>query len=258
MKRTWAPLALAAVIIGAAMYAYGYDGGTFQDRLIRHVLATVLQIATPLLAWLGCVVAMRAYAPGDRERTVWMIGALAALAWTAGRVLFAAYQWLGGRALPYPSVADGFFVAFYLLIAVALALEIRLVLPMVDRSVRLILLGLGIIGWAAGFVFILAPIVASTATPVEKLLAAFYPTVAVFLIPAGLMPALGFRGGISAYPWLAVAVAALCLAGASLGYAFLTWYDLYSDVHGVNALWVAGFIFLALGGFWQRTAQEEV
>jgi hypothetical protein len=92
----------------------------------------------------------------------------------------------------------------------------------------------------------------------EKLLAAFYPTVAVFLVPAGLMPALGFRGGTSAYSWLAVAVAAVCLAAASLGYVFLTWYNLYSDVHGVNVLWVAGFILLALGGFWQRAVQEEV
>ncbi|MDR7419659.1 MAG: hypothetical protein QN178_12200 [Armatimonadota bacterium] len=258
MKRQWPPFALAAVLIGAAVYAYGSDGGTFQAQLIRHVLATILQIAAPLLAGLGCVAAMRAYAPGDRERAVWTFGALASLAWTAGRVLFAGYQWFGGTALPYPSLADGFFVAFYVLIALALALEIRLVLPMVDRGVRMVLLGLGIAGWVAGFVSILAPIVISTATPVEKALAAFYPTVAVFLVPAGLMPAFGFRGGISAYPWLAVAVAALCLAGASLGYVFLTWYNLYSDVHSVNALWVAGFVFLALGGFWQRTAQEEV
>jgi hypothetical protein len=222
------------------------------------VVATVLQIGAPLVAGIGCLSAIRAYAPGDRERLVWMIGAAAAFAWAAGRVVFAAYQWFGGMALPYPSVADGFFVAFYLLIAVALAMEIRLVLPMVDRPVRLILLAVGVFGWAAGFVYILEPIVTSAATTTEKILAAFYPTVAVFLVPAGLMPALGFRGGTSAYSWLAVAAAALCLAAASLGYVFLAWYSLYSDVHGVNVLWVAGFTFLALGGFWQRAVQEEV
>jgi hypothetical protein len=100
--------------------------------------------------------------------------------------------------------------------------------------------------------------VTSASTPAGKLLAAFYPTVAVFLIPAGLAPAIGFRGGTSAYSWLAVAASALCLAAASLWYASLAWYNLYSDVHGVNALWVLGFVLLALGGFWQRTVQEEV
>ncbi len=259
MKRRFAiPVAVAGIIIVAAAYAYGFEGGSLQARLLRHMLATALQILTPLVAGIGCLAATRGYARGDRERIVWTTGAVAALAWTAGRIVFAWYQWVGGTALPYPSIADGFFVAFYVLLAAALALEIRLVVPMVDRQVRLILLALGVAGWALGFVYILEPIVLSPVTPVHKILAAFYPTVAVFLIPAGLIPALGFRGGTSAYPWLAVAASALCLAAASLGYAFLTWYDLYSEVHSVNALWVAGFILLAVGGFWQRMVQEEV
>jgi hypothetical protein len=242
----------------AAVYAYGFDGGGLEARLVRHALATALQILAPLVAGVGCIAARRAYARGDRERTVWTTGAVASLAWTAGRLIFAGYQWVGGTALPYPSVADGFFVAFYILLAVALGLEIRLVVPMVDRQVRLILLGLGVAGWALGFVYILEPIVMSPLTPIQKALAAFYPTVAVFLIPAGLIPALGFRGGSSAYPWLLVAASALCLAAASMGYVFLTWYDVYSEIHSINALWVAGFIFLAVGGFWQRMVQEEV
>ncbi len=253
------PAVVAGTIIVAAAYAYGFEGGGLQARLVRHILATALQVLTPLVAGIGCIAATRGYARGDRERTVWTTGAVAALAWTAGRLVFAVYQWVGGTALPYPSIADGFFVAFYVLLAAALALEIRLVIPMVDRQIRLVLLALGVAGWALGFVYILEPIVAEPGhTAIQKFLAAFYPTVAVFLIPAGLVPALGFRGGTSAYPWLAVAASALCLAAASLGYAFLTWSDLYSEVHSVNALWVAGFILLAVGGFWQRMVQEEV
>lgn len=257
-SRRWAPVALLAGIVLAALYAYGFEGGPLHDRLLRHIVATVLQIFAPLVAGLACLAAARAYAPGDREGTVWTIGAAAALAWTTGRVIFAAYQWWGGTALPYPSLADGFFVAFYLLIGAALLLEIRLVLPLVERSGRVILLAVGIIGWLASFLLILGPIMAGPAEPIEKLLAAFYPTAAVLLVPAGLVPALGFRGGRSAYSWLAVAAAAVCLAAASLGYASLIWYNLYSDVHGVNALWIAAFVLLAAGGLWQRSVQEEV
>jgi hypothetical protein len=247
-----------ALIVGAALYAYGAEGGGLQARLARHVLATVLQILAPLIASIGCLAATRAYAPGDRERVVWGIGALGTTAWMAGRLIFAFYQWWGRTALPYPSVADAFFVAFYVLIAVALALEIRLVSSMVDRQSRMLLIGLGVAAWAVGFVYVLEPIIFSSAALAQKVLAAFYPTAAVFLIPAGLMPAFGFRGGTSAYPWIAVAVAAVCLALASLGYTFLTWYDLYSDVHGVNVLWIVGFAVLGIGGFWQRMEQEEV
>lgn len=258
MMRRMAGLAAILTLILLAGYAYGGGTGSFQERVTRHVLASVLQILAPLAAGLGCLAAARAYAPGDRERTVWTMGAAAALAWTVGRVVYAAYQWWGGSVLPSPSAADGFFVAFYLLLALALTIEGRLVLPMVERPVRLGLALLGLAGWAVGVVYFLAPVLSSPASPVQKLLAAFYPTAAVFLVPAGLLPAVGFRGGHSAYAWLAVAVAALCLAAASLGYALLTWYNLYSDVHEVNLLWVAGFVFLAVGGFWQRRVQEDV
>lgn len=255
-SRTTVLVAVGLVAL-ATLYAYGSEGGSPRDGAVRHLLATALQILAPLAAGLGCWEATKAYSPGDRERVVWTMGAAAALAWTLGRLVSSAYRGTGGPSLPYPSVADGFFVAFYVLLALALLLEIRLVLPMVDRSARLLLLAAGVLGWTLSFVYVLRPILMGPAAPLQKILAAFYPTVAMFLIPAGLMPALGFRGGISAYPWLVVAAAALCLAAASLGYAFLTWYNLYSDGHVVNALWVAGFVFLALGGFWQRTVQEE-
>jgi len=250
-------LILGFLVVGA-IYAYGFEGGGHQARLARHVLSTAVQIVAPLVAVLGCLAATRAYAPGDRERLVWIAGGAAALAWAAGRVVFAGYQWWGGMAVPYPSLADGFFVAFYVLLGLALGLEIRLVAPMVERPVRLGLFALGLAAWAIGFVRVVEPIMMSPVPFVEKALATFYPTAAVFLVPAGLLPALGFRGGTSAYVWVAVALAAVCLAIASLGYALLTWYHLYSEVHSINALWIVGFVLLAIGGFWQRMVQEEV
>jgi hypothetical protein len=258
LRWRWMPVALVAGVAAIAVYAYGFEASSLQDRLVRHVLASVVQVLSPLVAGIGCLVATRAYTPGDRERGVWTVCTLATVAWAVGRALFAFRQWWGGTAVPYPSTADAFFAAFYLLLAVALAIEVRLVLPMLERPLRLGLTGLGLLGWYVGFLYVLEPILASGATPTQKLLAFFYPTVAVFLVPAGLAPALGFRGGASAAVWLTVALAAVCLAAASLGYAFLTWYGLYSDVHSVNALWVAGFMLLGIGGFWQRAVQEEV
>lgn len=258
MRRFRLPLIVVGLLLAAAVYAYGFEGGSHQSRLTRHLLGSAVLIFAPLVASAGCLAAARAYASGDRERIVWAIGALAALAWATGRVVFAVGQWWGEIVHPFPSLADGFFVLFYVLLGVALGLEVRLVGPMVERPVRLALMALGLAGWAAGFAFIVLPIVQSSISTVEKALAAFYPSAAVFFIPAGLTPAVGFRGGTSAYAWLAVAASALCLAVASLGYALLTWYGLYSEVHSINALWVVGFVFLALGGFWQRMVQEEV
>lgn len=258
MRRYRTPLIVVGMLLAAAAYAYGVEAGTHQGRLARHLLGTAVLIFAPLMASVGCLAAARAYASGDRERIVWAAGALAALAWAAGRLVSAADQWWGGIAQPAPSMADGFFVLSYVLLGLALGLEVRLVGPMVDRPVRLALLALGVAGLVAGFFLIAQPIVQSSNSTVEKTLAAFYPLAAVFFIPAGLAPAVGFRGGTSAYVWLAVAASTLCLAVASLGYALLSSYGLYSEIHSINALFVVGFVFLALGGFWQRTVQEEV
>ncbi len=258
MKRLRRALMIVCFVVAASVYAYGFEGGGHQIRLMRHLVSTGVLIFAPLVAALGCLVAARAYVSGDRERVVWSTGALAAVSWAAGRMVFAADQWWGSLATQSPSAADGFFVLFYVLLGVALLMEVRLVGPMIDRPVRLGLVALGAAGLAAGFVFVVEPIVQSSTSNIEKALAAFYPTAAVFLIPAGLAPALGFRGGTSAYVWLAVAMGALCLALASLGHAMLSSYGLYSEVHSINALWVAGFMLLALGGFWQRMVQEEV
>ncbi|MDI6771843.1 MAG: hypothetical protein QME77_04570 [bacterium] len=251
----------AKAIIGslavAAGITYGLDGGGPGVQIARHVTSAVLQILAPLVAGLGCMAAARAYARGDRERTVWMTGAWATLAWAAGRAIFTGHQWIGGTALPFPSLADGFFVAFYVLLGAALWMEVRLVWPVVERPVRRNLAIYGALAWALALTMVLVSVARSQASVLEKALAAFYPAAAVLLVPAGLLPAAGFRGGTSAYPWLAVAMAAVCLTAASFGFTSLIQHGLNPAVQRADALWVAGFVFLAVGGFWQRAALEE-
>ncbi|MBM3469421.1 MAG: hypothetical protein FJX73_01310 [Armatimonadetes bacterium] len=256
-RRSWLPKAIIGPLAVAAGITYGLDGGGPGVQVARHVMGALLQLLAPLVAGLGCLTAARAYARGDRERAVWMTGAWATLAWAAGRAVFTGHEWIAGKALPFPSLADGFFVAFYLLLGTALCLEARLVWPVVERPVRRNLAVYGGLAWALALSMVLVSVAQSQASVLEKALAAFYPAAAVLLVPAGLLPAAGFRGGTSAYPWLAVAMAAVCLAAASFGFTSLIRHGLHPAVHRADALWVAGFVFLAVGGFWQRAALEE-
>lgn len=256
-SRSWLPKAIIGLLAVAAGITYGLDTGGVQVQVVRQLTGAVLQFLAPLVAGLGCLTAARAYARGDRERAVWMTGAWATLAWAAGRAVFTGYQWIEGRTLPFPSLADGFFVAFYVLLGAALCLEIRIVWPVVERPVRRNLAVYGGLAWVLALSMVLVSVANSPASVLEKALAAFYPAAAVLLVPAGLLPAAGFRGGTSAYPWLAVAMAAVCLTGASFGFASLIRHGLHPAVHRADALWVAGFVFLAVGGFWQRATLEE-
>lgn len=256
-SRSWLPKAIIGPLAVAAGITYCLDGGGVQVQVARSVTGAVLQFLAPLAAGLGFLTAARAYARGDRERAVWMTGAWATLAWAAGRAVFTGHQWIEGTALPFPSPADGFFVAFYVLLGAALYLEVRLVWPVVERPVRRNLAVYGALAWAIALTTVLVSVAQSQSSVLEKALAAFYPAAAVLLVPAGLLPAAGFRGGTSAYPWLAVAMAAVCLTAASFGFTSMIRHGLHPAVHRADALWVAGFVLLAVGGFWQRAALEE-
>lgn len=256
-RRSLLPKAIIGLLAAAAGITYGLDVGGPGVQVARQLTGSLLQFLAPLVAGLGCLAAARAYARGDRERAVWMTGAWATVAWAVGRVIFTGHQWIGGRTLPFPSLADGFFVAFYLLLGAALSQEVRLVWSVVERPVRRNLAVYGGLASACALLLVLVLVARSQASLLEKALAAFYPAAAVLLVPAGLLPAAGFRGGTSAYPWLAVAMGAVCLTAASFGFTSLIRHGLHPAVHRADALWVAGFVFLAVGGFWQRAALEE-
>src|SRR3990170_160140 len=73
-----------------------------------------------------------------------------------------------------------------------------------------------------------------------------------------LGPAMAFRGGASGYVWLGIAVGVAGLTLASLGFVYLTFYELYTDVHPINLLRVAGLVALSASGAWHRRMIEAV
>ncbi len=245
----WLPKAVIGLMAGAAGITYGLDGGGAHVQAARAAVGSTLQLLAPLVAGFGCLMAAAAYARGDRERAVWVIAAWATLAWAAGRAISAAGRWGGGGAAYSPSAADAFYVAFFVLLSAAVWMEARLVWPVLEPRIRRNLVVYGGLIWGSVVVATLALLARGEAPVFQKMLAAFYPAAAMLLVPACLVPAAGFSGGTSAYTWLTLAMAALCMAGASL---------LHPIVHRADALWVAGFIFLAAGAFWQRAALEEV
>ncbi len=248
---------LPVLLLAAGLAVYlpaPVDAGA---RLVQHLLSVFLQVLTAGAAALALFQAARTYGPRDHERRVWRLAAVAVLVWAIGLLAYALGEWFG-QTRAYPSVADAFLVGAFLLLFAAVADEFRLVNPMLTAQQRLVLLGTGVVLWLAVIGGFMWPLLASPLDPMEKGLDLFYASMAGLLVPLALGPALAFRGGMSGYVWLGVVAGVAGLALASLGFAYLTFYDLYTDVHPVNLLRVAGLTALAASGGWHRRMIEAV
>jgi hypothetical protein len=226
-------------------------------RFVQHLLSLLVQVLSATTASVMLVQVARTYGPRDHERRVWRLAAAAALVWAAGLLVYALREWFG-QARAYPSAADSFLVVAFLLLLLAMAAEFRLVRSMLTRRQRRILLGAGVLLWLVVIGGVMWPLLASPLDSTEKALDVFYASMIALLVPLALGPAMAFRGGASGYVWLGVAVGVACLTLASLGFAYLTTYELYTDVHPINLLRVAGLAALAASGAWHRRMIEAV
>lgn len=257
MRSSVAPLVLPAGLIAAALAVFlpvPVDAGA---RVLQHLLSLAVQVLAAGTSVIFLNQAATGYAPRDPERRVWRLTALAAALWGAGFLLYAVREWIG-VIRPFPSASDGFIVAAFLALLFALLGEFRLVNPMLTHRQRLLLAGGGLALWVVVIGRFVWPMVASPIDPLEKSLGIFYASTAALVLPLGLGPAVAFRGGTSGYVWMGVAGGVLCLALASLGFAYLAWYEVYTDVHPINLLRVTGLAVLGASGGWHRRLLEAV
>ncbi len=250
-------LMLPALLLAASVAIFlpaPVDAGA---RFVQHLLSLSVQVLAAATAAAALFQAARTYGPRDHERRVWRLTAAAAVVWAIGLLIYALREWFG-QTRSYPSAADGFLVGAFSLLLVALADEFRLVNPMLTPRQRLVLAGTGVLLWVVVIGGFMWPLLTSPLDPMEKWLDVFYASTIALLVPLALGPAMAFRGGASGYVWLGVAVGVALLALAALGFAYLTFYELYTDVHPINLLRVAGLVALSTSGAWHRRMIEAV
>jgi hypothetical protein len=222
-----------------------------EARIRQHLLSLGIQILA------AGVAAALLWPPGgvhgaaDRERAVWQRLSLTSLLWAIGLLVYGMREWRGPGP-SYPSVADIIFVAASLVLIGGLLRELRLVRPRLTAWLGLLLVGLTT-GMAVGTIAVLLRSVMLTPTDlVEKSLNLVYPAIALFQISLIVVPALALSGSLSGRIWLGVALGVACLGLSMIGFVVLASFDLYSDIHPINLLRVAGFAVLAGIGVWRR------
>ena len=183
------------------------------------------------------MVAVRRHQPA--RPLIWWCFAAGQLLFVVGDVLYAVIDVVLHQS-PFPSVADGFYLAGYPVLAVGLLILIRGRISGRDRAglidAAIIATGLGLLSWT----FLMKPIAADPSLSLpERLISLAYPLgdVLLLVMVARLATSPGAR--TAAYRLLGVAL--LLLLGADIGYAVL---NLVSSYEGglIDAGWLLSYV----------------
>ena len=169
--RLWRAAVVAGLLLCAAYTAVPLDQSAARNLVIYPL--------TELGAILAILVGTRLYRPAAPQ--AWLLIAAGVCSYLIGDVLWGVYEVLGRD--PWPSVADGFYLAGYPLIAAGLVVGIRHRAPTSDRRA---MIDAGIVAVSAAllaWVYIVQPDRAGAdLTPLETLVTVAYPFGDVLLL----------------------------------------------------------------------------
>lgn len=242
---------LGAVLLGAYVVVYA----TWQllhwlpgEQQLGQFLLLPIDLAALYAAWR----ASRRCMASPRLQLFWRMLALAIAAEVAAD---AAIAWNNARdAVGFPSLADPFFLAFYVLLFVAL---LRVPVARASRAAKIrtlldsatLVVGGGTVVWY----FVLGPTaLAGGENPLATAVSLAYPIGDLILL-AGLAAVLLRRSPLALRkPLLLIAAAILCSIVADMVYGYGVLHGTYTDGDPIDTLYVLEFAAFALAAGLQR------
>jgi signal transduction histidine kinase len=196
---------------------------------------------------LGMVVAMvagtRQWRPA--QPMAWYLIAGGQLLFAVGDAISFYRQWVLGREVPFPSVADGFYLAFYLMLAAGLLLLVRRRAPGRDLAslidATIITTGVGMLSW----VFLIGPYVRlpDLSLP-QRLVSIAYPLGDLLLLAVAVR--LWRTGGNSAVAARLLALSLFALMAADTVYGLSLLNGDWQVGGPVDAGWMVYYVALGL------------
>jgi len=252
MERCWrccTAAGAAAVMLTFALWMW-FTPGSHQATLI---FSDGVGIAVSALAAAAC--ASAGLRSEGRLRRGWLLLGAGMLSWSIGETMWAYYEVVVGREVPFPSVADIGYLGMVPLTLVGVA-----TLVTVERhALRAVLDGLIIsgsllyVGWAT----VLAPASAHSGQRwLEWIVSLAYP-IGDIATASVVFILLSHVGRERRTPLVLVALGLLSLAVADSGFAYLVQSGAYSTGNLIDTAWIAGFLLVAVAALWATDRKPE-
>jgi len=205
----------------------------------------------PLIAGaavVSSIVASRKYGLNIRVRfsLVWVSFALGLALWFLGELCWAIYTLIMGVEIPYPSIADVFWLSGYIPLFVALFVYVKIFRSVLSRRM---------IGIAVAIVFALSVIVSATLIiPIveveEDLVKMFfdfvYPFFDLVLLFVAILGLIVFFKGSLGKSWLLINAGIVSIAVADILFSYTTAQEIYYNGHPLELFFHWGYILFLL------------
>ena len=188
------------------------------------------------------------------ERRAWLMLSAGVAAWAVGELLF---DFAYGGSPPFPSVADGFYLAFYPACYVTLLLLVRARLSEFSRTLWfdgvMASIACSALGAAVLFEVVLRSTDGSTAVIVTNLA---YPLGDILLLSAvvGIFALMGWRPDRT---WLLIGAGLAATAIADAVFLFQTATSTYAEGTILDAMWPASMLLLSASA-WEVPRRQSV
>jgi len=177
---------------------------------------------------------------------------LAVLLWFLGEAVWTIYEVFFQIPIPYPSLADLFYLAGYF----PATLGILMFLSVFGKELKGLkivfpaLLGMLIIGLT--YVLLLNPLMKTNTDALTQVFDVAYPSLDAILLTLALLMFLVFEGSIMSSAWLWISLGLLLTTLADIAFSLGTLQGWYYSGHPIELMYLWGYLSLAVGFDGQR------
>lgn len=225
-------------------------GGSNFIEILNAIITVVIAGCATAFCWYYWYILNKA----DPIEVIWRILGIGLGLWTVAEAIYLALI-LTGSEIPYPSIADGLWIAGYIFFFLPFYLLYRLL--QINPSGRMI--G-GIIGFAIVYsmvvaVYVIAPIIQDPGSSwLERVLGALYPIGDLLVAVGASLLALALMGGAFSWVWTFIAVGFLSQTFSDTLFTYADWNGLYLPGGSLNFIsilvdmtYVLGYALVAIG-----------
>lgn len=226
---------------------------------------TFSNIIAPLTAGVAVLVsflALRRYWDyfGSRQSKIWLCFSLGMLLWFLGELGWAVYTIVLNVEIPFPSIADVFWLSGYLPLFIALLFYVEMFQRAI--SVRLFLIAGVIVAFMSALVFsfLMIPVLADASQQDFLMLSISlaYPGLDIFLFLEAVLGLLVFtvtkHKGRIGLAWLFMNIAILSNVLGDMAFSYTTLNGTYYNGHLTELFFLFGYILFALA-FYAHTRE---
>lgn len=208
----------------------------------NHIVSLV-SIINPLAAGIVGIIVSHRYANGKVFRRAYLALGIGYLTNALGESLYYTFDVIFNE-IPFPSIADIFFLSFYPLIITHLILNIHFFAPKKPKVATLS----WIVAIPLTITFSFVMIYGTDNIDIEFVASMTYVVFTTSSLSLTIYGASIFRQGLIGKAWLILLFGVLAITFADVWYFYLEAFEEYSLEHPVNIFWYAGYwiVFYAL------------